>query len=178
MVIYYELPKLSKSSEITLSITDAAGTLVNAFSSKVDSTFNSYEGGPSKPKVLNKKEGLNRFVWNLRHMDLPGIPEVYIEGSYKGYKAIPGDYTISISFDDTTLKTIGTVVSHPMSELKTDDYIKYQNFMTKAEVNYKLMTQKTNTLKQQLDKIEVLMPVLKEKELELCWIRLKRFLIN
>ena len=41
-----------------------------------------------------------------------------------------------------------------MNELKTDDYIKYQNFMTKAEVNFKLMTQKTNALKQQLDKIE------------------------
>ena len=167
MVIYYELPKLSKSSEITLSITDAAGALVNTFSTKVDSTFNSYEGGPSKPKVLDKKEGLNRFVWNLRHEDLPGIPKVYIEGSYKGYKAIPGDYTISISFDDTILKTIGTVVSHVMSELKTDDYTKYQNFMTKAEVNYKLMTQKTNALNKQLDKIERLMPVLKEKELEL-----------
>ena len=38
--------------------------------------------------------------------------------------------------------------------------------MTKAEVNYKLMTQKTNTLKQQLDKIVGLMPILKEKELD------------
>lgn len=167
MVIYYELPRLPESSEITLSITDASGALVNAFSSKVDSTLTSYEGGPSKPKVLNKKEGLNRFVWNLRHEDLPGIPEVYIEGSYKGHKAIPGDYTITISSDDMILETTGTVVSHPMSELKKDDYIKYQNFMTKAEVNYKLMTQKTNALKQQLDKIEGLMPVLKEKNLDL-----------
>ena len=167
MVIYYELPRLPESSEITLYITDASGALVNAFSSKIDSTLTSYEGGPSKPKVLNKKEGLNRFVWNLRHEDLPGIPEVYIEGSYKGHKAIPGDYTITISSDDMILETTGTVVSHPMSELKKDDYIKYQNFMTKAEVNYKLMTQKTNVLKQQLDKIEGLMPVLKEKNLDL-----------
>ena len=75
----------------------------------------------------------------------------------------------------TTLKTIGTVVSHPISELKTDDYIKYKNFMTKARVNYKLMTQKTNALKQQLDKIEVLMPVLKEKELELLLDQAKDF---
>ena len=54
-----------------------------------------------------------------------------------------------------------------MSELETDDYLRYQNFMTKAELNYKGMTQKTNALKHQLDQIKGLMPVLKEKNLEL-----------
>lgn len=174
MVIYYELPKLSKSEEVTMRITDSSGGLVNEFSSKADSTFVSYEGGPSKLKGLNKKEGLNRFVWNLRHIDLPGIPEVYIEGSYKGHKAIPGDYKITITSNEMSLKTMGTIVSHPMNKLKPDDYLLYESFMTKAETNYKVMTQKTNALKKQLDKINALIPLLKEKNLDLLLDKAKK----
>lgn len=165
MVIYYDLPKVDPSETLTMTITNASGELINRFSSSADSTFVSYEGGPSKPKVLTKNEGLNRFVWNLRHTDLPGIPKVYIEGSYKGHKAIPGIYQIAINSDSVSLKTTAEIEPHPMSQLDLDDYRNYHNFMQKAERNYTEMTQKTNALKLQLEKIEALKPLLKKKNL-------------
>ena len=56
------------------------GKLVNLFSSKKDSTFKKYDGGPSAEPLLAKKKGMNRFVWNTRHQSLKGVPTAYIEG--------------------------------------------------------------------------------------------------
>lgn len=166
LVIYYDLPKMDPTETLTMTITNANGELINRFSSKADSTFVSYEGGPSKPRVLTKNKGLNRFVWNLRHADLPGISKVYIEGSYKGHKAIPGLYQIAINYGSVSLETTAKIEPHPMSQLQLADYRNYHNFMEKAERNYIEMTQKTNALKLQLGQIEALEPLLKEKNLK------------
>lgn len=100
IVVYYNLPKLAKNQHVKLTIQDAAGKSVNVFSSEKDAQFKSYDGGPPAPPVLPKKEGLNRFVWDMRYPTLPGIPEAYIEANYRGHKAIPGTYHFLLSIED------------------------------------------------------------------------------
>ena len=39
VVVYYQLPELKKTDEITMEIKDAAGNLVRSFSSKADEKF-------------------------------------------------------------------------------------------------------------------------------------------
>ena len=46
VVVYYELPKLDKESEITLEIMDANGKQVNKISSKRDANYKRWAGGP------------------------------------------------------------------------------------------------------------------------------------
>ncbi|HWA33012.1 MAG TPA: hypothetical protein VG737_02730, partial [Cyclobacteriaceae bacterium] len=67
VVIYYQLPKLDSASHITIDIRDAAGNVVNSFTSKKDASFVQYDGGPSAAPVLSKVKGLNRFVWDMRY---------------------------------------------------------------------------------------------------------------
>lgn len=100
IVVYYNLPKLAKNQQVKLVVQDAAGEVVNTFSSEKDKTFKSYEGGPPSPTVLPKQEGLNRFVWDMRYPNMPGIPEAYIEASYRGHKAVPGTYQFLLSIED------------------------------------------------------------------------------
>ena len=97
IVIYYNLPELAKDQHIELTITDATGKPVNRFSSKKNEDFQKYDGGPSAPPTLSKDKGLNRFVWNMRYAGMPGIPTAYIEGSYRGHKAIPGQYKLTLA---------------------------------------------------------------------------------
>ncbi len=146
MVIYYALNEAAASQAIELIIKDNTGVVVAFFSSEEDDRYVSYEGAPSKKPTLSKNSGLNRFVWNLRHEDLPGIPKVYIEGSFKGHKAIPGNYTISLQ-QGAEVNTVTTAIhANPMISLTSEEYNTYHKMMTHMETQYRAMTHTTNRL--------------------------------
>jgi hypothetical protein len=146
MVIYYNLPEVKKGNVLTLEIRDAKGNLVNSYSSKADSTYVKYEGAPSKKSVLSAKKGLNRFVWNMRHEMLLGAPEVYIEGSFRGHKAIPGEYSLKLSYGDAVLETTAEIRNNPLYDISQEEFVAYDDFMAKGENTYNEMTRMTNQL--------------------------------
>ena len=146
MVLYYELNEASKEQPIHLQILDAEGHLVNEFHSEKDSDYKSYEGAPSPSKTLMNEKGLNRFVWNLRHRSLPGAPEVYIEGSYSGHKAIPGTYTIRLKQGAVVLETKAEIIPNPEILVSKADYQAYEEFMSAGEAAYTDMTRLTNKM--------------------------------
>src|SRR4029079_6171984 len=96
IVIYYQLPELKKTDTLKMEIKDATGNVVHIYSSKKDSTYKKYDGGPPAEPVLSTTKGLNRFVWNMRYSTMPGVPDAYIESSYRGHKAVPGKYTVTL----------------------------------------------------------------------------------
>ena len=144
MVLYYTLPKLSDKTEIKIKIFNSGGDLVNVFSSLHDSEFIKYDGGPKKKSTLTKNIGLNRFVWNMRHNKLKGIPNVYIEGSYEGHQAIPGRYKLVLSYLDKELFVDCKIIENPQFSLSSSEYESYHNFMNEAEKIYNEMTNLTN----------------------------------
>ena len=146
MVLYYELPSLADSVELKLEILDSGGDLVRGYSSVPDPDYVDYEGAPSKAAVLPKKKGLNRFVWDLRHPLLPGAPKVYIEGSFRGHRAIPGTYTIRLSYADVRQETTATILPNPVIPTTAETYRDYDEFMGRAEMTYTEMTHMTNRL--------------------------------
>ncbi len=146
MPLYYELPELPDSVEVKLEIRDASGKVVRTFSSKPDTTYVKYEGAPPRAPLLPAKKGLNRFVWDLRHATLPGSPEVYIEGSYRGHKAIPGQYSFVLSFGETRLKTEAAIVNNPHIPTTAEEFADYDRFMEQAEATFSEMTVLTNQM--------------------------------
>ena len=145
IVIYYELPKLD-STEISMEINDAKGKLVNTFSSKSNKTYKRYDGGPPPTPKLSKNEGLNRFVWNMGHAIMPGVDDTYIEANYRGHRAIPGTYAISLKVGDQVLETKGVIKEVPMYETKPGQYEAYDTFMTETESNLTEMHNMVNML--------------------------------
>ncbi len=57
--------------------------------------------------MLPKAKGLNRFVWDMRYATMPGVPGVYIEGSYDGHKAVPGTYRFTLRMGSQNAATAG-----------------------------------------------------------------------
>jgi len=145
VVLYYELPKLD-STEISLEIKDSKGKLINSFSSKKDASFKKYPGGPSAAPVLSKKQGLNRFVWDMHHTTLPGVPEAYIEANYKGHRAIPGTYTITLKAGNHSVQTEALIKEVPLYETKSGQYETFDAFMTETEATLTAMHKKVNML--------------------------------
>ena len=157
MVLYYDLPSLSKEIELTLTIKDAQGNMVNTFSSSVDKSYLTYEGNPPKKPTLSKNVGLNRFVWNMHYPLLPGVPKVYIEGSYSGHQAIPGTYQLTLTYDDNHFETPAIIQANPLYDLSEAQYRAYHEFMSSAAATYREMTNMTNLLNEINTKLKSLL---------------------
>ena len=162
VVIYYQLPKLNDSlAMLTMEIKDAAGNMVHSFSSKADSTYKKYDGAPPPEPILSLTKGLNRFVWNMRYSTMPGIPGTYIESSYRGHKAIPGKYTITIKTGIQQANTTAVILANPLYPTTAEEYTNYNSIMNNMEEAVTNMHNMVNTLnakRQQLQQMLAILP--------------------
>ena len=147
VVLYYELPKLKDSTQLTLDILDEKGKLIRTISSEKDPNYISHNGGGAPPApLLSKTEGLNRFVWDMEYPIMPGVPGVYIEAGFGGHKAAPGTYTFRLNMDGQTAATTGKILEVPTYETKPGQYEAYDAFMTDAEKKWTTMHTMVNEL--------------------------------
>ncbi len=146
VVIYYNLPAVLDSVNITLEIRDSQGKLVRTFSSKKDESFKLYEGGPSPEPVLAKVKGLNRFVWNMRFASMIGVPEAYIESNFHGHKVAPGKYTLNLKVGEKEVKTECNILPNPLYGVTNEAYQEYDQFITSMEQLLNEMHTKVNAI--------------------------------
>jgi len=162
LVIYYQVPDQKDSALLTMEIKDEAGKIVNMFSSKKDSTWKKYDGGPPAEPVLTNGKGLNRFVWNMRYATMPGVPDVYIESSYRGHKAIPGKYTVTLKMGDQKLSTVAEILANPLYPTDAATYKEYDNIMGGMEKELTMMHKMVNSLNEKRLQLESLLASMTE----------------
>lgn len=156
-VIYYHLPNVKKDDVATLEIKDAAGNIVRSFTSKKDSLYQKWEGGPSANPTLTLQKGLNRLVWNMRHKTMVGVPNVYIEASFNGHKAIPNVYSIVLKVGEQQATTTGEIKANPLYNNTLNDYKEYEAIMSAMENNVTTMHNMVNSLDAKRQQLEQLM---------------------
>jgi photosystem II stability/assembly factor-like uncharacterized protein len=162
-VIYYQLPD-KDSSDVSIEIIDSKGALVRKFSSVKDTTFQGWDGGPPAEPTLSNKAGLNRFVWDLRHQTMPGVPGVYIEGSYRGHKAIPGKYAITFKKGTQSNTTSLNLLPNPNYSTAEAAYKEYHEFMSEIETTLTGMHKMVNNMFELRTQIEAIIKKLPEEE--------------
>ncbi|MEJ2005252.1 MAG: hypothetical protein P8X57_09885 [Cyclobacteriaceae bacterium] len=156
LVIYYMLPEEITSENIRLEIYNSQNNLIRTISSVKDSTYQRYDGGPPPPAVLDNEQGINRFVWDMRHETMPGVEGVYIEGSYRGHKVIPGTYRLVLTNGDESDEVNAVIRNNPRYEVSPETFREYDNFMKKAEEDLAEMHSLVNRLdgaREQIDRI-------------------------
>ena len=139
-----------------MEIKDVSGNLVRTFSSLKDSNYRRYDGAPPADPVLSKSKGLNRFVWNMRYPSIPGIPDVYFDGTLHGHKAIPGTYTVTLKMGSQQLSTQAQILSNPLYPTDATTYQEYNTVMTNLEKELTVMHNMVNKMdakRQQLEKL-------------------------
>lgn len=146
VVIYYNLPSTKIKAQITLKIKDARGQIVRNLSSVKDSTYRRWAGGPPPEPTLSKSNGLNRFVWDMKHSNRLGVPDVYIEGNYRGHKVSPGVYTATLKMGDKESSTSFEVLANPMYPTSTVTYQEYSELMTTMTKTIDEMHRSINTI--------------------------------
>jgi len=160
IVVYYNLPELKKDDTLTMEIRDAEGVLVRTFSSKAEKSFKRYDGGPDAEPLLSKSKGLNRFVWNMRYASMPGVPNVYIEASYAGHKAIPGKYTITITSGAQKVSTVAEILANPLYPTTPAEYAEYNRQMILKERELTAMHVMVNRIYDSQKRLETVLDAL------------------
>ncbi len=146
--LYYYLPSVSEDEAVTLTITNAAGKTINTLTSVKDESYIPHNGGGAPPApVLPKKEGLNRFVWNMQHPIVPGVPGIYIEAGFGGHKVIPGTYTATLNYVDQSTKKQFVIKNNTSYNINEAQFTAYDTFMSEVEKNVTEMHEQVNTLK-------------------------------
>ncbi len=157
IVVYYNLPEMKKTDEISLEIKDAQGNIVRTFSSKADEKFKKYDGGPQAEPLLSKDKGLNRFVWDLRYSTMPGVPNVYIESNYAGHKAIPGKYVIAVKSGGQAVSTEAEILSNPLYPTDPAAYREFHQLMSAMENELTSMHQTVNRLYEKQNQLKAIL---------------------
>lgn len=146
MVIYYHLEDEVEAEEISLDIKDKNGNLIRSISALKDDDYKRYDGGPPPKPTLSNNIGLNRFVWDTRYPVMPGVENVYIEGSYKGHKVSPGTYSLLLKVGDKEFTTETIISKNPLYDVSGNQFETYDTFMTELEASLTEMHQLTNRL--------------------------------
>ncbi|MCU0356052.1 MAG: glycosyl hydrolase [Cyclobacteriaceae bacterium] len=146
VVFYYNLPELPEKQVVTLEITDAKGNLVRSYTSVKDSLFKTYDGGPAAEPVLGNAKGLNRMVWNMRYPTMPGVPGVYIESSFRGHKAIPGNYKATLKAGSQSSSVDFSILPNPLYAITEATYREYHEVMHQMEKELTGMHETVNKL--------------------------------
>jgi hypothetical protein len=162
--LYYYLPEVPESTELTMTVTDANGKLINSYTSKKDENYVPHNGGDAPPAPqLSYKKGLNRFVWNMRHKIVPGVPGAYIEAGFRGHKVGLGTYTVTFNYMGQTLSKQAVIVSNSMYNVTPADYKEFDEFMSEVEANATEMHTKVNALMKASSTLTVLLKSIKLK---------------
>lgn len=160
IVFYYQLPEIKSEDVLTLEIKDAAGKLVRSFSSKKDSLFSEWEGGPSEEPTLGAQKGLNRFVWDMRYPTMAGIPGTYFENSFAGHKAAPGKYTAHLKWGDKQVSAVAEILANPLYPTTAAEYEAYHRIMLDMEQSLDGMHKLVNSVYAKKNQLEELVNTL------------------
>lgn len=142
---------------------------MRSFSSQKDKEAPKFNGGgPPQAPLLSKKEGLNRFVWDMKYPLLPGIPNVYMEARFRGHTAPPGNYALKLKVNDEVVTTAGTIIEVSTYQTKSGQYEEYDAFMTEMEQKLTTMHNKVNSLFKAQQQLKTVIKDLKNTDLKVA----------
>ncbi|MCB0666866.1 MAG: glycosyl hydrolase [Saprospiraceae bacterium] len=145
-MIYFYLPDLEDSTEVTLEFSDSGGKVIETYSTKNE-----------KPTKLELKKGSNLFVWNLQYPQAERFDGmIFWAGSLSGPVVLPGIYMVTLKVGGYTQTQEFEVKPDPRSESTYEDMQAQFSFI--QEVNLKVTEahkaiKQIREVKKQLDQV-------------------------
>jgi hypothetical protein len=100
----------------------------------------------------------------MRHNTMPGVKGVYIEASYRGHKAAPGRYRITLRQGDRSVTSDATILPNPLYTTDAATYAEYDAFMSGMEHELATMHETVNTLTEVQDQLKSVIAALPDDE--------------
>ncbi len=116
-----------------LQVFDAERRLLRVYHNQPDSSFQTYAGGPPPSRRLPNRPGINRFHWDMRRAAIPGIPGVYVHGSYQGSLVGPGEYILRLSSPYDTVEQRCRLLPDPRLPAAPEAYARQQEALEQLD---------------------------------------------
>ena len=129
IIIYHIANEFDKDSTLTLEILNQSETVIRTITNKSGQSAKTF-GAPYSGAKIPAKQGINRYIWNLRVDDLVMVPDISFYGSYAGYRVGPGDYKIRLTIGETSMEQPLTVQHDPRMDIRDRDTQAHQKLMS------------------------------------------------
>ena len=129
IIIYHIANEFDKDSTVTLEILNQSETVIRTITNKSGQSAKTF-GAPYSGAKIPAKQGINRYIWNLRVDDLVMVPDISFYGSYAGYRVGPGDYKIRLTIGETSMEQPLTVQHDPRMDIRVRDTQAHQKLMS------------------------------------------------
>ena len=159
----YYLDEAADSLDLKLEVLQNSA-VIRTYSNKKQQGFESWPGGPSRPKVLPSKKGYNRFTWDFGRESLPAINKVFSLGGLSGSTVGPGEYTLRLILEADTVETIITILPNPAINSTVQDFAEQQKMLVTIESTIRDMHQSVNQLRSTKTQLNTHAELLKDNE--------------
>ena len=129
IIIYHIANEFDKDSTLTLEILNQSETVIRTITNQSGQSAKTF-GAPYSGAKIPAKQGINRYIWNLRVDDLVMVPDISFYGSYAGYRVGPGDYKIRLTIGETSMEQPLTVQHDPRMDIRVRDTQAHQKLMS------------------------------------------------
>ncbi|MDB4582333.1 glycosyl hydrolase [Draconibacterium sp.] len=133
---YYLPHSFADSIELKLEVLNSNGEILRTMSSKKPEKFKTWVGGPTPPKTIPAKPGLNRTSWNLAKDDLPAVDNIFVLGGFAGNSVSPGTYTLKLTYDSVSVEQNVELLADPRLNATTQDYKEQQDMLEEIETTF------------------------------------------
>ncbi len=149
-IVDFYLAEVSDTVTVSLEFLNGNGDVVRAFSTEKD------EDVADSSSVLKVKAGHNRFAWNLRHEAVKGIPGVYVWGSSRGQRVVPGTYQVRLTVGDVALTRALDVLKDPRVDATRQGFQEQYDLMTALSLDMLAIHEGALSVRDVRDQIEAL----------------------
>ncbi len=155
MAFYYLKEALGKDDEFKLEFMESDGDVIKTFSNKKD------KKNPSP--VAETKEGMNRFVWNMRYPDAKKVPNAVMWGGrHIGPKAVPGEYKVKMSLNGKSQTQSFNILKDPRINTTQSDFQDQFDLLMDIRNRTTEINEKILTIRSIKDQINTLTGLMKE----------------
>ena len=159
----YYLDSALDSTKLSLEVLQN-GKVIRTITNQKPKKFSSWPGGPSKPDLLQSKQGYNRFTWDFRRDGLPSIDKVFLFGGHEGSAVGPGAYTLRLSTENASSETSVNILPNPKVKGSMADYKEQQEMLTTIEETVRTMHTAVNAMRSAKSQLKQYSELLKNNE--------------
>ncbi len=164
IIDYYLKEEVPDSVLITLEVLNAAGDVIRRYDNQKEEDFRKYPGGPAPKPVLPAEAGINRFAWDFRTASIPNVPEVFLNGDYRGRVVAPGEYQVRLALGEQTQTVACTILPDPRLDATEADYAAQQKILTAIEQSVKEIHRSVNAMRQAKEQVKSITTLLRDME--------------
>ena len=155
MAFYYLKEALGKDDKFKLEFMESDGDVIKTFSNKKD------KKNPSP--VAETKEGMNRFVWNMRYPDAKKVPNAVMWGGrHIGPKAVPGEYKVKMTLNGKSQTQSFNILKDPRINTTQSDFQDQFDLLMDIRNRTTEINEKILTIRSIKDQINTLTGLMKE----------------